>query len=286
MRSLYRLIQNETVSGERGQATLEYILLSVVLVSVMTGAFYQFHSGFRDYANVFFGGYIRCLIEAGELPVAGLDEESICGSIRESLASGEGGQAGGGSGANGEGESEGGEGGEDASSAARRSSGNAESASGGGNRVTVRVGSGSRNNSEGRGGRPRSSSSSSENEEGTYTGSSEALSFVRTDRQSSAEDRSRPERIPVEGISGQIQGDSARKSDAKIATLKSEEGEGGRKAVLKYTPPERVPAQLDNQQPALSIGKLLQWFIIIALIIAILILVGGQALQIAKGWEK
>ncbi len=57
--------------GEAGQATLEYILLLIIMIILILSLLYQFHDSFRIYAEAFFDGYIRCLLEVGELPGTG-----------------------------------------------------------------------------------------------------------------------------------------------------------------------------------------------------------------------
>lgn len=56
------------MSDQKGQAALEYILLLSVSVLVILGAIYQFNDAFRKFTKSYFGDYVTCLLEAGELP--------------------------------------------------------------------------------------------------------------------------------------------------------------------------------------------------------------------------
>lgn len=54
---------------ESGQGTVEYVLLLVVVISMIMGGIYQFNDAFRVWANNYFGNYLVCLLETGELPL-------------------------------------------------------------------------------------------------------------------------------------------------------------------------------------------------------------------------
>ena len=56
---------------ESGQSLIEYVLVLLVVIIITLSLIYQFHSAFRNYAKAFFGGYIACLLETGELPGTG-----------------------------------------------------------------------------------------------------------------------------------------------------------------------------------------------------------------------
>ncbi len=47
---------------------LEYILLLAVSILIIVGALVQFNSSLRNYVRGFFGNYIACMLEVGELP--------------------------------------------------------------------------------------------------------------------------------------------------------------------------------------------------------------------------
>ena len=58
-------------SAQGGQTTIEYILLLVVVVALIGGVIWQFNDAFRKWGNNYFGNYIACLLETGELPSLG-----------------------------------------------------------------------------------------------------------------------------------------------------------------------------------------------------------------------
>lgn len=56
---------------EQGQAVIEYILLLIIIVSIILGVLYQFNDAFKNFLQSYFGDYIACLLETGELPSLG-----------------------------------------------------------------------------------------------------------------------------------------------------------------------------------------------------------------------
>jgi hypothetical protein len=60
-----------SLRDDRGQAIVEYVLVLVVAVSIILGGIYQLNSAFKVWANNYFGNYLACLLETGELPSLG-----------------------------------------------------------------------------------------------------------------------------------------------------------------------------------------------------------------------
>src|SRR5690606_26152309 len=56
------------------------ILLLTIVVLVGLGTLAQFNRSFADYLNTYFGAYLECLLEAGELPSLGYEGGSYCDS--------------------------------------------------------------------------------------------------------------------------------------------------------------------------------------------------------------
>lgn len=79
-KSSHKLSQNETAFmkvlklNQRGQGTVEYILLLVVSVGIILGGILQLNRAFATWANNYFGDYLSCLLETGELPSLGSPE--------------------------------------------------------------------------------------------------------------------------------------------------------------------------------------------------------------------
>ena len=121
------------VQSESGQGILEYVLVLVVVVGILSGMLYQFNKSFRDFAQSYFA-YIGCLLETGELPASiggGANECSkpnlnftAQASAGSTLAGGGGGGRGGGAGGSGSGT--------DGSSGSSTDSGSTTSGSGSG----------------------------------------------------------------------------------------------------------------------------------------------------------
>lgn len=62
---------------QKGQAGLEYILLFTISVFLAGGLLFQFNDAFRQFVNGYFGEYLTCLIESGELPSLGWDGNGV-----------------------------------------------------------------------------------------------------------------------------------------------------------------------------------------------------------------
>lgn len=60
-----------SIRDERGQGVVEYILVLVVTVMLVLGVVYQLNSAFRIWSENYFGSYLACLLETGELPNMG-----------------------------------------------------------------------------------------------------------------------------------------------------------------------------------------------------------------------
>jgi Flp pilus assembly pilin Flp len=57
-----------SIRDERGQAVLEYLLTLIIAVAIIFGGVYQLNSAFKAWASNYFGDYLSCLLETGELP--------------------------------------------------------------------------------------------------------------------------------------------------------------------------------------------------------------------------
>lgn len=57
-----------SIRDEKGQAVIEYILVLVVAIAIIFGGLYQLNTAFQGWATNYFGDYLSCLLETGELP--------------------------------------------------------------------------------------------------------------------------------------------------------------------------------------------------------------------------
>ena len=64
-----KLTPRRLLRSQSGQGIVEYLLVLVVTVSILLGAIYQFNSAFKSWAQSYFGDYLTCLFETGELPI-------------------------------------------------------------------------------------------------------------------------------------------------------------------------------------------------------------------------
>lgn len=281
------LSKNSLWRNQRGQGVVEYILVLVVVVFVLLGAVYQLNSAFAVWANNYFGNYLACLLETGELPSLG--GEGTVGSCNEdfapfSIAEGRPLIPGGGV-------NEGGGGGGSGSGGASSSTVVGDSGSGGrGERIAVQRGGGSsggRSSRFGRSSRGGSSSgrglafSSQEKEEKIYTGSTSAMNIPQG---AYGSDVPVERRMPIGG--GTFGGNEEEKSKKMpvSAVKKGAQGSVERQARLKVM---RGPKKSDAppEEEGFTFGNFLRILLIAAIIIALMIFIGGQALQIGKSME-
>ena len=64
-------IRKSKLADRSGQATMEYILLLVITVSLVLSLTNQFFKPFGKFINNYMGDYISCLLETGEYPSTG-----------------------------------------------------------------------------------------------------------------------------------------------------------------------------------------------------------------------
>ena len=71
------------ISSTSGQAIVEYILILFVVVGIALGVVYQFIDAFKNWSAYYFGEYVACLLESGELPiiVIGSGDSGICSQL-------------------------------------------------------------------------------------------------------------------------------------------------------------------------------------------------------------
>jgi hypothetical protein len=272
--------------AESGQAAIEYILLLLISVTIILSLFTQFNRAFRTYAVNYFGKYVTCLLEVGELPgVAGICQSEFVAF--DPAATGPNGESGGG--ANGAGGSKdkkdsksqssakggsksGGSGGETGGSTSRSSVGSFGREFGQSKQRSTPVGSISKG-SEGSGseadallGVPSSSRISI----GTLAQKDQARAkvfstgFMTIDEYQPIDDR--PPVAP------------AGKAPAGNAGLRP------KKVALKVT--TTPTKQIEVEDKELTFGGMMRMLLIAAIVVIILVFFGGQALQISKSMEK
>lgn len=274
--------------NQAGQAVLEYILVLVVIVSIILGILYQFNDAFKNFLDSYFGDYIACLLETGELPSLGGDGPGQAECIPPfqdfNIASGQSLQTGGGGGASVADESgpqeemSSGPEGNQAGSALRPSrvtAGgapiNAERTTGGG---SLRPGSTQyRGGQQGVGvdvGFP------GENRDVMAPGLGGSRTILRR----------RYVDLSEEYLSDDEKKKKERESTKSTQVKKTSDARSLRKArfALEVPEPRQPASSVDGE--GMDFGRLVKLLVIAAIIIAILLFVVGQAVQIKKSWQK
>lgn len=273
-------------AGESGQAVVEYILVLIVSVSIILGILYQFNDAFKNFLDSYFGDYIACLLETGELPGLGGDgpTQSECNAGFEnfSIASGRPQKQTSSDGAkdpgDGAGDSDGG-----GDSDGSRGSGRPGSFTRSGTPQNAEIGSGAFSNNN-RPDRQRFNTASNQDLDSTAAESGEGGSLGSRRRRRII--RRGGYSIGEEFISAQAK---KKKKAASVTISKSKQQtrlSSLRKAKFRMTQPEfnvRGPA---TDMEGFNFGRMLKFLIILGIIVAIVIFLGGQALQIKKSWQK
>ncbi len=266
------------------------VLVTVILVFFAAGGFLrQFNASFEGFIRNYYGEYLKCLLETGELPTLGYNNASsecndefspfTIAAGRPQIANpGAGGRGNGNVSATG---SEKGEG------------------------TKAREQTTASNNSEGRGSSGGASESSgasagaldgpqlldrdtgrqrnvplSQSDLGKNGGKSSLFAAAQTGGGGGdGNGDGRPKFVPAEGPEGE------RNANTGLAAAKSAEGEE------KDLAPRRVPAEMNKNKSVVkaeepwSFPDFLKWLIIAALILAMFVFFGGQAMQISKGGD-
>jgi hypothetical protein len=273
--------QQRKGSHNSGQAVLEYILVLVVVVSLILGGIYQFNRAFRVWADNYFGEYLTCLLETGEIPTLGGGDGSTseCAQAYQEfkmaqLSGGGDGSGGGGSG--------GLSGGSDPSASGVigrqvQPSGDAEGSSQ--SRVGGAAGAGG---ASGTSFAVRSGGSRSQGKKGTSDEDSNGQGLSGFGSQTSASGKGR---ILITGAEGRP------KRRGPAETLERRQISGAKPVLTegealkpKLIPVRRAVAQSDQapEFQELQFGDYLRYLIIICILIAILFFIGGQAVQVSK----
>ena len=272
------------LAQESGQAVIEYVLILTVAVGVILGGLYQLNDAFKQWADSYFGDYLACLLETGEMPaLGGGSQMGECGQLYQdfSLAKGRplvgSGVGAGGTGAGGGDENQTGEFGSGGSGDSGVYAGGAGSAA-----VVQTVPSADLGRGSSRFRVPRAAGAGSGSEEGgekTNTGTA-----AITDLGSSQAGKAI--RIPVREV-GSLRGgrrvaeekEEKEKTKVASATMAAEQRKGPERIKV-----DRRIAQNDQsvEIEEFTFGKFLRYLVIAAIIIAIVLFIGGQALQVSK----
>lgn len=285
------------ILSQAGQGVIEYILVLIVIVSIAIGVLYQFNGSFSRWATSYFGSYFACLLETGELPGIGGagGDTGICSQLYEKFTFTAGVPPGGGGGGGGSGGGGGGGGG----------------GSGGGTKKPAPT-----PGSEGSGSSTGQASYSRAGGRGKANANS---SFDQSERGAQASVKSKGNRAKAGSknlytgsteisLPGSVSGQGDRSKKIKISTLdrafglaagkekdaeekisaktKSDKLGGGTNREEKIRVNRKVAAKEQTiDENEMSFGNFIRILIIAAIIIALVVLLGGQGLQISKSWD-
>lgn len=278
---------------ERGQATVEGVLLIALSVLIILGLMSQIYRPLNDYLNAYMGpdnSYLQCLLDVGELPSLGGGEISgecnvqafAPGAVRPDgfAPSGQGGDL------------------------ANRDRGSSRRGRDGSRGAGEETGSGGDGSSGGGGGRnlgtigargfdqgTRGSDSSSRSNQ-TIAEAPEELArtrFINTSGTSMEGASSGNRRfIPVQGIAGVLarEREQIERRQNRIRSVASVDGGALSRDKKLIVPKQERKIAEATQETAWSFGRFFRIAIIIMMIVAIVLFIGGQILSISKGMEK
>ncbi len=275
---------------ESGQAILETILILVITVSIILGVITQFNTAFRVWANNYFGDYLSCLLETGELPTLGDTSgrtAGICDQLYSdfSLANGTSpiDPGGGGSGGGGDGSGDGADGQGGSPSAGLNETSTA--GSGSSTRVSSRSGAGSGGDFGGGGSRGQEGGGGAARARApAYTGSTESSipgSLLVSSDQNDRED-SREELIEGYRTSVAEQEEEERREAGLVKPIEGNE----QKKTDRFLVEKRGLASVQEEPDVeMGFGNYLRFLLIAAIVIALVVFFGGQAIQISKSMD-
>ena len=263
------------LKSDKGQGTIEYVLVLVVAVAIIMGGLYQLNTAFKSWANNYFGDYLACLLETGDLPTIGGSpgDSGVCNELfkKFSLADGRPAKTGG--------------------SAAKEKDGGGD---GGARRETKRAGGGGGGGrtSYGGGGRfgagsrtvPGSQAKQMRKSIGSSTGNTGA-----SDYGGGYNYYQRPQRHKLKDkLDNKFAFEDGRDRTPRRKTAssasKKDDNEGQRPAI-KMKKNTFKSGSTDTADSGFSIGNFIKWIIIACIILALIFFLGGQALSISKSME-
>jgi hypothetical protein len=267
----------------RGQALVEYVLLLVVTVSILLAVVYQIFRPFQSFVKSYMGDYVACLLETGELPSLGNpDSEALlsdegCDSKFDAatLASGRPSKY----------DSQG----VNTATKSDPSSYESSGSSGGGGSVSPSTATNSRNNlliasmkkktaTESGGGAndkvtdiPIENGSKFYNRKDSYSKDGVTKNGKQT-------------YVAITGLSEEEKKKKERQENSRRTIASGENLDGPAKKTSVKPPAPKVAKEAEDEP--MTFGNFFRFLLIAAIVIAIIVVLGSQALRIAKSQEK
>lgn len=264
-------------AASSGQGTVEFTLLLVVVVALVMAFSRAIYKPFGEYANAYMGEYLGCLLDKGILPKLGSEEDECAESMKAqkmNLA-----QANAELSARNQAESQ----------SSRNKSSEEREVSESRSGQSSSDSSGSSRFSRGRNrGSARSADGGSANDKAISTPEALAESKYYSVRNAGGSSSS-ARIIQVRGVEALINYEKQKLQKrasriSKAGTVETDEDRGKPKK-FGFKSQERSVARVE-QEEAFSFGEIFRLLIIVGMLIAIIVVVAGQAVQISKSWEK
>lgn len=283
-----KLKKGSSLSGQRGQAMIEYVLMLVVSVALVLALGYQLFKPFQAFVKSYMGDYVSCLLETGELPSLGSDDaqeqlaEEGCNARFDaaSVASGRPPKGSSSSSASSS-KSDSSKDGTSDSESSGGSSGDSTSASSSDRGGNLLVSSMNKRNA---------TEMAADNGKVTEIPLADASGSKFYNRQDSWGDNrsgSSTGKTTALGIAGMTEDEKKkndRKSEAKRAVAVGENFAPPPKKITIQKPEAKAPTIAEDD--AMTFGNFFRFLLIAAIIIALLVVLGSQALKISKSREE
>jgi hypothetical protein len=303
--------------SQKGQGTLEYLLIVMITVVLIFTTVTQFNQSFRNFAQQIFDGYLACLLETGELPGSGGEcdataqfdsksgapyiqgdpinkfgsDNSIGSSHSQASTSSSSGSSGSKSGgSSGSGAKSSGDSSSSSSSKGSSSSSGETAGNGAANSDSSSTAVGSI--SKGFGSKRSVSVGKADSKDKSAGGKSDAMLGIPVGANGGSDyyDSSGRKKVLMRdfGYDGQEQKEQKGNDRPPTAAMaKQTEGDESLKP-KKAIEPERKPAAAvdHSSDEGFSFGYLIKWLLIAGIVLAIIVFFGGQILQASKSWEK
>ncbi len=261
---------------------VEYVLMLVVSVAMVMALGYQVFKPFQTFLKSYMGDYISCLLETGELPSLGnpdtqtILEDASCNAQFQaaSIAGGRPSKSASSTSSNSQTEQSQSEAG--GSTGAGNSGGSGSGGSRGGNLLISSM-------------RKKTATEVGSGADGKVTEIplAEGSTFYNREDSFSSEVKARAAKTTYVGIAGMTDEEKKKQSrkDGSQKTLVPGENSGPALKKITIKKPE-AEIQAEAEDTPLTFGNFFRFLLIAAIIIAILVVLGSQALKIAKSQEK
>lgn len=266
------------LNNQRGQGLIEYVLVLVVTVALILGGLWQLNTAFKSWANNYFGNYLACLLETGELPniSGGAGDAGVCNDIFKPFTLAEGRALKPDYKSPGDTPKQKGTG----TSERRGGSSYAGGGGGGGGYGGGRFTGGN----FGQGGRKGSSGAGNKKASAAYTGSTGLSDYGGSGGGSRRKVSAGLKQRLDNHFAFEDERERSRKRSIASSFKKPGE-EGGKAPPIRMKKSDQKKKDQEGVDSGLSLPNLLKYLLIAGIIIALFVVLGGQGLQINKSMD-